>query len=738
MLVVRRFQLADRNPANPERERWRIDVRSTIFSTIMRGRYWWALPAISFAALSAVNFSYMRDALFYRSDGTFHLTMVTSQKKWMSPEIGFSFNFLQGLGDIWAPTATQLMPGFRLASLVADVQWMPVIAMLVFALEFFFSTIVLARCLGAGRLTSLAAALIGALLTLPYFVPALAGQRIWGNPHSMEVIATTTLALCAFIAIGRTRTRTDAILVLTILVLLGHIAIVQPAGAPFVSVMLLVFGLAAVAAAKDNSERLWKSAAAAFVSLTLAAAFLAYGYALFSYARTAFFWDDLVEFPVDWTQQSFLILTGGPGAGAGPYLWGTSLAGAVLVGWRERGRLRIFAIAFLLFIVLQLSILLYAQIGGVKWSGPPLTIYVDLFCLPFYAIFSAYLFVGWWIDLPRPFRWAMPGLVLLPWASVFALHHPYSDSQFRRENPLPWPPRSTSLVELLKTEIGFEEGAVFRGRVVNLGGTGFEHHNFPLAFSRQYVYSEDISFRTGNDHRYYGMWYFDIPTLIESNPFSSPFFYAINSRLLNARTEKHVRAVTTVTRFEPRLFAMLGVRFVITDRPVPGLEPKSRFVADPADPEKWTLFLYEIRDAKTGGYWSTSPALVQTTDAAMRWMADPASLHDATVYEHVPPSLLAGSSSEIRVFRDRLVVEAKSEGTSLLILPVEFSHCFDVDIVGDKQAHFQRANVNQGAFLFTGQLKAELRYRFSPWHFRCRLDDIADAKRLQLSNVGWP
>lgn len=713
-------------------------VKSTIFSTIMRSRYWWALPAVSFAALSAVNFSYMRDALLYRSDGTYLLAMVTSQKKWMSPEIGFSLNFLQGLGDIWMPTATQLMPGFILALLAADVEWMPVIALLVFALEFFFSTIVLARCLGAGRLTSLAAALVGALLTLPYFVPALTGQRIWGNPHFMEAIATSTLALCAFVTIGRTRIRTDAILVLTILVLLGHFAIAQPVLAALAGVMLLFFGLAAIAAAKGNSERLRKSAAAAFVSLTLAAAFLPYWYALFYYARTTFFWDDLIESPVNWTHQSFLILTGGPGAGAGPYLWGTALAGAVLVGWRERGRLRIFAIAFLLFIVLQLSILLYAQIGDVKWSGPTIANYVDTFCLPFYAIFSAYLFVGWWIDSPRAFRWAMPGLVLLPWASVFALHHPYSDSQFRQENPLRWPPRSTSLVELLKSEIGFEEGAVFRGRVVNLGGTDFEHHDFPLPFSKQYIYSEDISFRTGNDHRYQGMWYFDIPTLIESNPFSSPFFYAINSRLLNARTEKQVRVVTTVTRLEPRLFAMLGVRFVITDRPVPNLALRSRFVADPKDPEKWTLFLYEIRDAKTGGYWSTSPALVQTTDAATRWMADPASSNDATVYEHVPPSLVAGNSSEIRVFRDRLVVEAKSEGTSLLILPVEFSHCFDVDIVDGKQARFQRANVNQGAFLFTGQLKAELRYRFSPWHFRCRLDDIADAQRLQLSSVGWP
>src|SRR5436853_7727287 len=135
------------------------------------------------------------------------------------------------------------MPAFFLASL-ADIEWVPVIALLVFALEFFFSTIVLARCLGAGRLTSLAAALIGPLLTMPYFVPALTGQRIWGNPYFVEAIATSNLALCAFIAIGRTRTRTDTILVLTILVLLGHFAIAQPVHAPFAGVMLMFFGLA--------------------------------------------------------------------------------------------------------------------------------------------------------------------------------------------------------------------------------------------------------------------------------------------------------------------------------------------------------------------------------------------------------------------------------------------------------------------------------------------------------------
>jgi hypothetical protein len=75
---------------------------------------------------------------------------------------------------------------------------------------------------------------------------------------------------------------------------------------------------------------------------------------------------------------------------------------------------------------------------------------------------------------------------------------------------------------------------------------------------------------------------------------------------------------------------------------------------------------------------------------------------------------------------------------SLLVLPVEFSHCFDIQLSQQGAARFLRANVDQAAFLFSGQLHAELRYRYSPWHFACRLRDIADADRLKLSATGWP
>src|SRR5262249_15783059 len=118
---------------------------------------------------------------------------------------------------------------------------------------------------------------------------------------------------------------------------------------------------------------------------------------------------------------------------------------------------------------------------------------------------------------------------------------------------------------------------------------------------------------------------------------------------------------------------------------------------------------------------------------------DPAaSVPDAVVYEPVPGPLVAGSKSELRVFRDRLVVAASSPGISLLTLPLEFSHCFDVQASGSGEMRFMRANINQVAILFSGDVRAELRYGYARWHFRCRLRDIDDARRLKLSEVGWP
>jgi len=147
-----------------------------------------------------------------------------------------------------------------------------------------------------------------------------------------------------------------------------------------------------------------------------------------------------------------------------------------------------------------------------------------------------------------------------------------------------------------------------------------------------------------------------------------------------------------------------------------------------------------VPGANSAGYWSTRPMQASTIRQAMRWLAsDTANDADAAIdNESGMPALVPGISSEMRVFRDRLVVTAESAGTSLLVLPVEFSQCWEVSLAAGANGRLLRANVNQTGLLFSGRTKVELRYRFSPWHFRCRFDDIADARKLELANIGWP
>jgi len=87
-------------------ERLQQGAALTIWRPRLDQRSWWGWPLLSFAALCAIVFTHYADTLFYRYDGTFVLTLVRSQAKWMAPGVGFSLDYLQGMGDIWIPTVT--------------------------------------------------------------------------------------------------------------------------------------------------------------------------------------------------------------------------------------------------------------------------------------------------------------------------------------------------------------------------------------------------------------------------------------------------------------------------------------------------------------------------------------------------------------------------------------------------------------------------------------------------------
>jgi len=695
---------------------------------------WWAPSLLSFFLLTVVAFSRYPNSLFFQFDGTLILGMQRLQTQWMIPGIDFDLNFFEGLGDIWLPINTTIIPGFVLGELMHDSRAMPVVACVVFALEYFASSLILARCFHAGSTTALAGAWLGAILALPLAVPLVINYRLWGSPDLLTIIAANSLALCAFQQIGRYGRAADIAAAVSFIVLLGYIAISQTVPGVMAFPMTVFFAIATIIGASDRRERRRKMIAGVVVVVIGSIGLGPYLVALFYYAKTTFFWGDLVSFPITWNQQSFLLTSGE--AGMAPWIAG--IAGAALACIRKNGKFRQLALALLLFVALQQIPLLVVTAVGLDWAGPPFA-YIDMFAVPLYSLFGGYLVIGVWTHQPEVRRWTPIVLAVIPWGTLLLMHNYFGlgAERYRQSHAFPWPPSETNITRQLQAAIALKEGEPFRGRVANIAKVTEGPPEFvQVPFLTQHSYDAAMSIFTGNDHRYYGMWYYNIPTLFETNQFASPFFHLLSSRLLKDPQDKDVRAHATITRFDKRLYGLLGIRFVISDHMLPDIEPVERLVAMPDRPE-WTLFLYEVPEAAVAGYWSTRPLRAAKVRVGLQWLSgEAADDFDAVVYEPVPADLVTGAASVLRAFRGYLEIEAFSPGASLLVLPFEYSHCFEIGTRAGGDVRLLRANVNQAALLLSGKVRVELRYRYSIFHFTCRFADIQDARRLDLAGAG--
>ena len=106
-------------------------------------------------------------------------------------------------------------------------------------------------------------------------------------------------------------------------------------------------------------------------------------------------------------------------------------------------------------------------------------------------------------------------------------------------------------------------GAPFRGRTANMIGRSIDHS---VDWLDLHAIDGSLSQTAGNELRLVGLNYFGIPSLFEYTSTITPFFYALTSRLLARPGDRQMRSIVVLRRIDPRILAMLGVRFVITDR----------------------------------------------------------------------------------------------------------------------------------------------------------------------------
>ena len=257
-----------------------------------------------------------------------------------------------------------------------------------------------------------------------------------------------------------------------------------------------------------------------------------------------------------------------------------------------------------------------------------------------------------------------------------------------------------------------------------------------------------------NDFNAYGLWIYHIPTLVQFNTMMAAQYYLMLSELLARPSDRQLRSFVNISVPNEAILKLWGVRFVIADYALPfGAERISMPVEGTTDwMTEWYLQytprhyrdvsfgspvrLFEFAGSNLGNYSPTQLVEVSTAKEVMDHMRAPGfdGARTVMVAEKLSEDFVPAREATMIVERGGLSLRAASAGESLLVLPVQYSHCWQLR--NAPNATLFRANLMQLGIRFSGELKAELRQVFGPlWHSYCRVEDAHDMERLKIDEA---
>jgi hypothetical protein len=692
-----------------------------------------------------IAFRCNRVELFAEYDGNDQWALIKLEHTWLPAGLSWCATPFQALFNSFIYKNYHLSPCFKLAMLLGNGKVSHMLAYTLLALEIFLAMVLLCRLLRIPAGAGFGAAWLMTLFSLPFWSQRLIHAISQGVPLTFEIVMLWCLAMTLVWHIGRHgRARSLACSVLTFVMIVWAIGL-QPS---WVILAVPVFGLfwAATLIPASRSERLWRVLAMAAIALALAPTALPYVVGNYLYSVPTFFTPELENHRAcDWYYVS--IICHGT-VGTWVMAWG-GLLGAVLALIGGTPMIRAVA-GFLLASVLGITCVGFGLVFGVNYIGPP-PLYFEFFLWPFYAIFSSmFMAATLQFALSRLDRFRM--VVFIRRYALASLVLPIACLMWLPVGMrcLPVPMRfhePTPLVETLRERIGLQPGTQFRGAVATF--TGYQESPEGISWS-ELMYNQDFDCmaRSGNDHRGIGLWYYEIPTLFEYNQFMTPSYYAALSRLLSRPCDKQVRNYIVLTKPNYAYLGSLGIRFVIADFIVPGSVNDSiqntqsipRLVQTlPLGTDKH-LYLYELDNCNFGDYSPTQVRVFPTAGETLAELGrEDFDFHsEVLTVEDVPETLARARHVELTVHKGYIHVKATSPGTSLLLLPVQFSHCLRLEPLESSGGHVRllRANLMQTGLVFSGTFEGRLRFSYGPFNNPYgRLRDYFDMKELKLGEL---
>jgi hypothetical protein len=315
----------------------------------------------------------------------------------------------------------------------------------------------------------------------------------------------------------------------------------------------------------------------------------------------------------------------------------------------------------------------------------------------------------------------------------------------------PWP-ATDELVAYLGDNIGLRNTSLFRGMI--LINSGFTYETFLVLAS---------------------LWGKFVPSLNAYSTFFSPRLHYFISHLplreggavrSSSDTIRLSRAWWTFNHLDAssnKLVQALGVRYVFQalvegdETPCSPddaalrrqLEPaqarvkrdEARCPTDDASRQfgptteggrKVTHIVYEYNDPNVGNYSPTNVVIARDAPSILQhlWRA-PFDLRQSIILpERIEESLVQATSGKMFFERGAIRVQAESRGHSLLLLPVEYSHCLVPSEAVN--AKLLPANLFQTAVLFQGSIDLRIQFEYGLFHPGCREQDLAELAELGI------
>jgi hypothetical protein len=679
-------------------------------------------------------FSLNRGNLLGYIDGQYLLTLINNQAEFGTWAPVFSTNPLQGLDDAWYFVNTHWIPEFLAGRAFSDPSTRAVIIQTVAFLEVVLTVSLFAYWLHGSMCKAVASGWLAGMALFPLTYPSLL-YNVSPDAPQLAFLTVVPIAMVPLLAaLGRGSLMRDAaisgaIVCLAWIYFVG-IGLFIALTLPFVAITASVFF---VAARHSRNEFICKLAWSAAILVVLFASGLPQILAGLTFDSAAQFSpQDLARAEHVLSDGSLLFRGSEP---FGVVLAATGIVGAVYTACFGVGRAQSFGLAV---VILAALICLASVLNAYVGFPGAIPIYYEYVLWLVYPIFAVHLLGSLLTVVSNsiyPNSLSIPNQIVeryltksawltLPLLGLAIMHGPHFARGLSTDRPNIFPPRPSRITEFLRDQIGLSVGSEFKGRVATITGYGYSDTSWPQAF----IDDMRLIRAAGNDHRSIGFWYYNIPTLFEFSHMIRPRLYMVAKYLLAKETDTQYRTVLNFRRPSLDLLRLLGVEYLVTDYPAPADD--MRRVQNITFSDGYMLAVDKLPDPNLGV--SPTKIFVRADRDAFRWLAQDKIDFERTVLLPVEASgvgaLTPAPNVTMLVEHGGLRVGASSSGDSLIVLPIQFSHCLRAFAnSGTVRPMVLRVDFLLTGLVFHGKLDSTIEYRQGPFTgVSCALNDLRE------------